>query len=729
MDGRRPLLHGLACACAALGACGARGGEPPRWVPLARSVDGAHAALEAAPGWGEDAGLALALEPLPRGAMAGLTRRVAAERWESVGPDTWRLAEPLLRAAGPQIGCGIRIATDGGELAGVPPVASGDPAEGLEPGQFRRGEEGVTLRRAEPPPDVDYTLRMRLDRRRGDRRRTELGRWSGDGFHVWSGVPRTAACDVPAGALLDLATTAAPFRPEDAGATAVLRVSVDGRVLLERRLELGREPAPLEHRTVALPEGVSGPATFRFELEGPPALAAVLAPVLRPAEVGAYASRPWEREHPDILLFVADTFRADNMAVYGGRLELTPNLDALAAESLVFRRAWSPGTWTFPAQAALLTGRPPTSITVDELDAAVDASVIALAELLRGAGYRTGAVTDGLYVSRTRGLQQGFELFDERWRRTLEETGGAVQAFLDRDDGRPVFLFVQTYRVHDPYYVSSKTLAEHGERLGIEVDWETAHANPEPGTDGDFEQALLRRRDRLRALYRGGVIDLDLWLGELVASLRARGFLPGGLLAFTSDHGEAFAEHGKMWHGRRPSDPPGGALWEEVIRIPLLLHGAGIAPGEVSRACTLTDLSRTLADLLDVPAPAEWEGASLLSLAEERTLLVFEEGIALSGKLAVIRGPHKAFVPLGEGDLESGAAFLAYDLERDPGETESRCSEAWPAELVRSIAPRARARIAAQALLLAREEPPDPTAVTPGEAALLERLGYAGLER
>src|SRR6185503_1617119 len=104
------------------------------------------------------------------------------------------------------------------------------------------------------------------------------------------------------------------------------RVSLGEQVLLERELAAD-VAARSQHESIALPpEGAAG-ARFTFELEGPTGQGVFFAPTIGPAEVGTPGQRPWGDARPDIIVFLADTFRADNMALYGGDPALTPALE------------------------------------------------------------------------------------------------------------------------------------------------------------------------------------------------------------------------------------------------------------------------------------------------------------------------------------------------------------------------------------------------------------------
>ncbi|MCZ6464544.1 MAG: sulfatase [Proteobacteria bacterium] len=554
--------------------------------------------------------------------------------------------------------------------------------------------------------------RRRLD----DTWRVTGNRFSGEGFALRAGEAYEREVAIPAASRLRFATTVEPaLLGESAEDVPVrFRVLLDGQTVFEHAApDPGRE-AFAWHEVVLPAEGRSS-ARVRFEVDGGLAHSAFLAPVIGPAEVGAPGARLWTRRHPDIVLFLADTFRADNLQAYGGELSLTPFLDRLAGESLLFTRAWSASTHTLPAHAALFSGFYPHQVGVRDETTVLPDAVSTIAEHLSAAGYRTGAITDAVVVSDHRGLSQGFEWFDER-QIGIRSTAERTRAFLDADDGRPVFLFIQTYRTHLPYRVSAATARQHGERLGIEQWNEPLQRELVARTRGASsldDPAVARLVEKLQARYRGGVIDLDRALEGIVADLRARGMLANGYFVFTSDHGEAFGEHNVLYHQ--------GTVWEELISVPLFIVGAGIEPGRIDAAASLVDLAPTLVEMAGRPPDPDWPGSSLLALGtlEDRPAFAFQATRRERSTVALIEGPHKLIGFEDPAALEEGRLLGAYELDRDPGERRNVAGkgDAWPAELMERLGPQARD-------LLTPRIDPEPALLDVERVDELRAMGY-----
>ena len=712
----------LLCA-ASCGEGGGGGGEAPRWIRLA-----ADPALDVRNEPGPDVvsapdGRVLRLRA--EGGGTWIETDLAREDWTFVERlDVWR-APVALRGAGLPAGGGApqRLTAEGRAFEHAPPVELRGSWE-LGPGGFFAARDAVYLRLAageQPPASATLAVHAARGARSEGRHRVVGERFSGDGFDVWSGARTRVSVAAPAGSVLRLALALEPLFGVTGGATRVparptlFRVSFDGRVLHEESVTAGEEPWTAWR---ALPlEGADGaPRELVLEVEGGLARTAFLAPVIGPARVGGFGARPWDEPRRDVLVFLADTFRADGMEAYGGRLGLTPHLDRFAREGVLFRRAWSVGTYTLPAHVSMFSGLHPLQAGIVGTRRALPDELVTLAEHLSANGFRTGAITDSVIVSQRYGLDQGFEWFDES-HGELEATLARVRAFLDADDGRPAFLFVQSYRTHAPYHVSDETRAWWGRRLGIEGDYEALEREWEALRDPrGLDPARRQRRawvvERLLALYRGGVVDLDRGFGELRSELERRAFLERGHLLFTSDHGEAFLEHDEIFHP--------GKVWEELARVPLVAGGGGLGTRLVEEGASLVDLAPTVAALAGVAPHAAWLGRPLLAPGTRAgPVFVYQCVRSEDATLAVVEGDRKVIAPEDAERVAAAEALHAFDLADDPHERRDARLEPWAAELLR----RHGARAAELMTPLVGEAAADLDAE---DLAELRDMGYAG---
>jgi arylsulfatase A-like enzyme len=267
--------------------------------------------------------------------------------------------------------------------------------------------------------------------------------------------------------------------------------------------------------------------------------------------------------------------------------------------------------------------------------------------------------------------------------------------------------------VHWPYDTSEQTRRELGERLGIqgkaaeilEAAFDEARRQGATGARSLRDLTALARTPRLleiasqmRAHYLGAVADLDRDFAGFAELLRTNGILDAGYLVFTSDHGEAFAEHGALFHTGTP--------FEEQTRIPLLIAGRSISPRSSDQAVSHLDLAPTLLEMAGLGKPLDWPGRSLLSPPPERPVLSFRALGNPGDTLAVLERGRKVLCVLGS-DAAERRVIGAFDLAEDAREEHDLAPGAadWPRALLEKHA----------ALLALALEP-----VVEGEAAELD---------
>ncbi len=664
----------------AAAACGSS--AAPRWVSLAREGDAGASPPELSreKGWTTAEGRAVEFVSEEDGA---LWIEVALEPadWKPTGrKGVWKAPIPIQGLGEPDE-----------RLHGSPAIVGRAEfrredvlqahEEVLDPGTYHpyRGEMYLRLSPDVRPPAARIGVRVDVGAR--DREGTlwvRGRRYSGAGISVWPGSRVEREVDVSKGAALRFATCVERALVQDPpDARHAFRIAIDGEQVFEHFQELGERGSHARH---ALPLE-AGRRRIAFEVDGPLAYTSFLDPVIGPTDVGRFGARPWP-EPPSIVLFLADTFRADNLELYGGDPGIAPELNRFASESLRFARAWSVGTYTLPAHASLFSGLYPRQTATDAFAAALPDELETIAERLRASGYRTGAVTDSAVVSMCFGLHQGFEWFDEE-QIDLASTLARARDFLDADDGRPVFLFVHTYRTHVPYRAVEDTPYRRGapalkdaeDRQEFQaLSREMSGILGKDGVPADEDRGRLMELVRaLEELYRSGARDLDRGFARFRADLESRGIFASGWVLFTSDHGEAFLEHGELYHE--------GRVFEEQVRIPLLVHGPGIEPRTVELAASLVDLAPTLAAMARIDPNPSWLGTSLLALERDRTVFAFECGQGEGrSTVALVDGSKKLIGLEDHAERRLAEPLAAFDLAQDPLEQRDLldAGEAWP---------------------------------------------------
>jgi arylsulfatase A-like enzyme len=394
-------------------------------------------------------------------------------------------------------------------------------------------------------------------------------------------------------------------------------------------------------------------------------------------------------EKPSIVLILVDTLRADYLGSYGFRGPISPNLDRLARESIVFDRAYSQAPWTKPAIATLFTGLevPVHQVTTHrgefgeaagprrrkgvETDALPEQAET-LAEALAAAGYETAAIVTNPWIRPKHGFAQGFDKFDDRLAANdtrAERVLEAASAWLARrNPERPWFLYLHFMDVHDPYDAPDEDVdaVRASESFGENMRLRRAQL---PGgmmigmksrrlewveTDAVYDLREWRVR------YAAGVHAFDRRLAGFLDELRANGTLDRSVVVVTSDHGEELYENGDWAHGKN--------LHNHQLHIPLFVRLPGGAQGgrRVADLAALTDVMPTLLGLAGAAVPKSVQGRDLLAPQDEsrppRTA-VFASGVKWHPDEHAVQSRDRKLIR----NLRTGRTDL-FDTVADPWE-------------------------------------------------------------
>jgi len=347
-----------------------------------------------------------------------------------------------------------------------------------------------------------------------------------------------------------------------------------------------------------------------------------LAPVLAAALVLTSSCSDTPPPPINVLLITLDTMRADSLTAYGyDTRDVTPNLDAFAARSVVFRHAFSNSSFTPPSHASILTGRFPSEHGLMHWSQRLG-DVSTAATRFADAGYRTAAITP-LKTLFKLGLDKGFEQTFEPPHSEIDglfmladaETINAdmLPWLLDSADQRPYFAWLHYYDAHRVFGRQGGEWAtryndSHDVTVGSTENWYQL----KPQRVGNkMSQADLSQADRtfIADRYDGGLAYLDQQLGTLFDALAADPRWENTLVVITSDHGEVFTEHDEEWFSHDPY------LFEPNLKVPLFVR----LPGDRSAGLVIEDLVQgvdilpTLLDLARIETDADdYSGLSLV---------------------------------------------------------------------------------------------------------------------
>lgn len=340
---------------------------------------------------------------------------------------------------------------------------------------------------------------------------------------------------------------------------------------------------------------------------------------------------------PNLVLVTLDSVRADRMGFLGGKGALTPSLDRLAGESIVFDHAYAQAPAPVVSHATILSGAYPQSTGISEIGGALPASLSYLPDLLKAQSYRTAAFVSSIDLDPQNGLAQGFDrgfqTYDAGFRPAIpgdarppvsgrrgSETVARAIAWLDRNAQAPFFLWVHISDANAP-----------------------------------------------SASYNAAVTSSDAAVGKLIGALQQHKIYGNTAIVVVASQGQSLGAHGEETHGI--------FLYDETIHVPLLIKLPQVEPAakpansRVTAKVRLVDVAPTLLEIAAAPVPSQMQGQSLLRIA--RAGGGSDQPVYSRADL-----PQRAF---GWSPLESWRAskYLyirapkpeLYDLTADPGAT------------------------------------------------------------
>jgi choline-sulfatase len=389
----------------------------------------------------------------------------------------------------------------------------------------------------------------------------------------------------------------------------------------------------------------------------------------------------------NVILISMDALRYDRTGTGGNKEGLTPNLDSLAEESIVFHNAVSAAPWTLPSHMSVWTARWPSVhgitnklklLSEDKMVPTIlSPGIETFPDILIREGWIAGGFTGGAGVQASFGFGRGFDHYlDDRYFGGLDHSIPDALQWLKAHQSERFFMFLHGYDAHGQYELSDASRATaRGDYKG-KLDGTIAEnaklregalaAIKRPG-DPPSLQSILDKDDAkyLLDVYDQKVKEADQRLGSFLSEVRSSGLLDRTIVIVMSDHGDEFMEHGALDHG--------ATLYEEQLHVVMMMRIPGYARRhDVDAVVRTVDIFPTLFDMIGLAVPAGVDGTSLLPLlrGEPQELTAYSESdYRLFVHLRSIRKGNEKLVL----DLEDGKREL-YDVSKDPGEREDQSS-------------------------------------------------------
>jgi arylsulfatase A-like enzyme len=555
-----------------------------------------------------------------------------------------------------------------------------------------------------------------------------------------------------------------------------VRIPLDGR--LDVGLGVLRDDAPVTFRVTAQPEGRAAEhllqevladktkwtqrsldlshlagRTVTLSLETEADRAGTVALWAAPTLSG---SRTTAR--PNVIFYIIDGAGADYMSAYGYNRRTTPNIERLAAEGLLFERAYSNAGWTRPSNISFLTSLQHSVMGgMKNNRNAPPEQIQTLPEHLHRAGYQTALFTSNPNAATMSNLDRGVDVLREKsvesTSRSTEELHADFWRWRGEYPGEPYWAHFQTTDVHWPHNPPAPFagLFVSPERRRILDEWENklkaTNRRMDPWGDA-FDKAGVDRIayfDGKRSLYAESMAHQDYQIGRLVERLKATGEWENTLLIIAADHGAAAGsqDYAIAAMDRLPPQWNLPLLRPGATRIPMVFVWPGhIAPGQrLRQPVSMIDMLPTILDLVDLPMPEVMQGQSLEPLLlgkpgwEPRPVILdefYEDANTgkLLGSIEVIDGRWGASLEINqdpENDerpprLRRPVPLLVYDLWNDPYCLESLHDER--PDLVKQYTDFLEAQFEAHQSLAQQFTRSEDSPLNPEQLRTLRSLGY-----
>lgn len=319
-----------------------------------------------------------------------------------------------------------------------------------------------------------------------------------------------------------------------------------------------------------------------------------------------------DRAPRHLVVISLDTLRADRLSAYGYDRPTSPALAKLASRGVRFDDAIAQAVSTPPSHASIFTGKNPPRHGLRRLSGqALAPEQLTLAEILKANGFATAAFVGAVPLLASRGLDQGFDLYDQDLppglleRRARKTNRRVAQWLAARPAGR-VFLWVHYFDPHHPYAAPPAYQQQFaGARYGVEGPVYPQNQNPDTTREAPVAPPDPRDVEIMGRLYDAEVRYTDDALAELLTILAAAGVLDDCVIAVVADHGESLGEHGYFF-----------GHWDvlrETARVPMVLaHPDGRHGGRsVEQMVRTIDLMPTLLTWLGIQPPRDLDGVDL----------------------------------------------------------------------------------------------------------------------
>jgi len=308
----------------------------------------------------------------------------------------------------------------------------------------------------------------------------------------------------------------------------------------------------------------------------------------------------------NVILISIDTLRGDRLTCAGYDaydVDITENICDFASDGILFNRTIAQSSSTTTSHGSIFTSSIPSNHgAFYKRRGSISNTKLTLAEILRSDGYSTAGFAGGGRTADEFGFDRGFDIYHAKGRADSDRPFSTVMDegfnWLDNIDSK-FFLFLHTFEIHQPYAPKSEYLSliepDYAGTLPDDVTFKVIRSLGSNVSQEDL--------DHIIATYDAEILSVDIAFGKFIEELKSRGIYDNTIVIFTSDHGEAFLEHGRFEHGP--------TLYIEELHIPLIIYAPGLKPSVNNNLVQSIDIAPTLLAMLDMDSPDSFEGVPL----------------------------------------------------------------------------------------------------------------------
>ncbi|HET7504645.1 MAG TPA: sulfatase, partial [Kofleriaceae bacterium] len=393
----------------------------------------------------------------------------------------------------------------------------------------------------------------------------------------------------------------------------------------------------------------------RLDLEGAgcPVTALTAASLVVPGD--APAAR--RGEPPRYVVFIImDALRADRVRAFNPKARPeAPNFDKLAESSTLFTANYVQGNESQVSHASIWTSAYLAKHKAIQMSDHLPDKWVTIDEVAKKGGKFVAGASGNGYIRPARGFGSGWDKFVNHIEKGLGLKGADIMdqgfSFVAPKKDQPWFLYLGLIDTHVTWRAKQPWLGRYDG--GYKGRFATEFGDDGPtGFPKDLND---HEKDHVRALYDSNVSYQDDLIGQMIEKLKGWGVWDQTMLIITADHGDEFWEDGRIGHG--------GSVRESLVRVPLLVRYPALFPaGRISEGTEGIDIVPTVADALGVPADPEWQGMSLIGLANGGG------GYPLMSVVSQYENAHGGRIGHWKLKIVGTQLPKLYDLARDPGE-------------------------------------------------------------